>query len=150
MNGAFEYLLSTTTSTYLTGGEVIRSAPERAPQFGTVTGADLPAPAGYLKIDDIVEDSERIPRRAALLAAARQRLAQANGDQLSPLARARLERGLTQRALADMIGTSQPHVARLEAGGEDLRLSTITKLANALGLPVPQVAEILAATNRHG
>lgn len=41
--------------------------------------------------------------------------------------------GLSQTEVAARMGTSQSAVARLEAGGSDLRLSTLERYAQALG-----------------
>ena len=46
----------------------------------------------------------------------------------------REELGLTQQVVASRMGTSQPVVARLEAGGRDPRLSTVERYAAALGV----------------
>jgi transcriptional regulator with XRE-family HTH domain len=45
----------------------------------------------------------------------------------------RKSRGLTQRALADLAGTSQQQVQRIEAGIQGVRLELATRIANALG-----------------
>lgn len=49
------------------------------------------------------------------------------------LARHRRATGLSQAEVADRMGTSQPAVARLEAGAVDARLSTLHRYAAALG-----------------
>jgi transcriptional regulator with XRE-family HTH domain len=41
--------------------------------------------------------------------------------------------GHSQAELARLMGTSQPSVARIESGNADVRLSTITRYAEALG-----------------
>jgi DNA-binding XRE family transcriptional regulator len=43
----------------------------------------------------------------------------------------RLDLGITQKRLAELSGIGRPTIARLENGGET-RISTVTKLANAL------------------
>ncbi|OFW65146.1 MAG: hypothetical protein A2135_03270 [Actinobacteria bacterium RBG_16_67_15] len=60
--------------------------------------------------------------------------------------RVRLERerrGMTQAELAERMGTTQPAVARLEAGGVNPGLDTLRRVADALGLEL--VIEFRAA-----
>lgn len=66
---------------------------------------------------------EMAVRRAAL---ARQEL-------LAELVERRRAAGLSQAEVAERMGTSQPAVARLEAGGVDARLSTLERYAAAVG-----------------
>lgn len=47
---------------------------------------------------------------------------------------ARERLGMTQRELATLIGSTQPAVARLEAGGVSPSLATLRRIASALGL----------------
>ena len=49
------------------------------------------------------------------------------------LIRLRLARGFTQEDLARLLNTKQESIARLEGGGSLPSLSTMKKLANALG-----------------
>lgn len=46
--------------------------------------------------------------------------------------RLRMQRGLTQAQLAEMIGTHQPSIARLENGSSKPNLSFLQKVASAL------------------
>jgi transcriptional regulator with XRE-family HTH domain len=46
----------------------------------------------------------------------------------------RERRGLTQEQLAEKSGVGRSHLARLETGKQDPTLSTIEKLAKALGV----------------
>jgi len=46
----------------------------------------------------------------------------------------RVDRGLSQTEVAARMGTSQSAVARLEAGSTDVRLSTLLRYAEAIGL----------------
>lgn len=55
---------------------------------------------------------------------------------LSELAERRRELGLSQTEVAARMGTSQSTVARLEAGGGDVRLSSLERYAEALGSAV--------------
>jgi len=45
----------------------------------------------------------------------------------------RLKAGLTQTELARRIGTKQPYVSAVEAGGQSLTIATLIKLAKATG-----------------
>lgn len=45
----------------------------------------------------------------------------------------REERGLSQRELAEKIGSTQPAIARLEAGGVAPSIQTLERIAAALG-----------------
>ncbi|MFZ0529561.1 MAG: UDP-N-acetylglucosamine 1-carboxyvinyltransferase [Propionicimonas sp.] len=49
---------------------------------------------------------------------------------------ARKQRGFTQQELADVLGTSQSAVHRIESGGQNLSLEMINRIANALGSPL--------------
>ena len=51
----------------------------------------------------------------------------------SILTQARLNAGLTQRQLAERVGTSQPAIARLEAGLVSPTLDTVKRVAAAAG-----------------
>jgi transcriptional regulator with XRE-family HTH domain len=54
-------------------------------------------------------------------------------DIVERLALRRREAGLSQTEVAARMHTSQSAVARLEAGGADVRLSTLQRYADALG-----------------
>ena len=61
------------------------------------------------------------------------RLAMTVGQQIFD---ARTAAGLSQRALAKRMGTSQAAIDRLESGGTAATLTTLQKVASALGLVV--------------
>ena len=46
----------------------------------------------------------------------------------------RVRKGLSQRALADVLGVKQPYVARLESGEHNPELPTLVKLSRLLGI----------------
>lgn len=52
------------------------------------------------------------------------------------VARLRMKLGLTQTQLAEMVGTKQPSIARLESGEGSPSLSFLEKVAEALGAEV--------------
>ncbi len=54
----------------------------------------------------------------------------------------REERGLSQRALADLVGVTQPVIARIESGkARNLELKTVVRIAAALGARVKILLE---------
>jgi transcriptional regulator with XRE-family HTH domain len=53
----------------------------------------------------------------------------------------RAKRGLSQRDLADESGVSREYIARIELGQHDPTLSTLEKLAKALGVKVGGLLE---------
>ena len=60
----------------------------------------------------------------------------AAAEELEPayqVARLRILRGLSQRQLAEMVGTKQPSIARLESGKVEPRLSFLRRVVEALG-----------------
>ena len=62
-------------------------------------------------------------------------LAGTDGRELAAaLKNARKAKGLVQMELAGKIGTTKSAISRLEHGSGDIRLSTLRKLAAALGL----------------
>jgi transcriptional regulator with XRE-family HTH domain len=48
------------------------------------------------------------------------------------VAEQRQARGLSQRELAELVGTTQSAIARLESGGRPPRIDTLLRIANAL------------------
>ena len=57
-------------------------------------------------------------------------------EELEPayqVARLRIQRGLTQEELANLVGTKQPSIARLESGKEKPNLSFLERVVKALG-----------------
>ena len=58
------------------------------------------------------------------------------GEVVGRLTARRQAQGLSQTEVAARMGTSQSAVARLEAGGGDLRLSTLQRYAAALDAEV--------------
>jgi transcriptional regulator with XRE-family HTH domain len=48
------------------------------------------------------------------------------------VAERRQERGLSQRELAEIVGTTQSAIARLERGGRPPRIDTLLRIADAL------------------
>lgn len=103
-----------------------------------------PQPAAFRSIEDRAAELEHNPKRAAALAKARQRLAKTVHPD-APLAALRMSRGLSQRALAERLGTSQSRLSRIEAGLDDPRLSTVRKLADALVVDINTIEQAILA-----
>lgn len=67
--------------------------------------------------------------------------AESGGQLVARLARRRAASGLSQADVARSIQTSQPAVARLESGQTDVRLSTLSRYAQALNVSLDFVEE---------
>ena len=59
-------------------------------------------------------------------------------------ARLRIQRGLTQAQLAELVGTRQPSIARLENGNSFPSLSFLKRIADALDAYSPEDVQTLA------
>lgn len=80
-------------------------------------------------LDEMIEEStRRNPDFPSLMEEAHQRRAL-----LNKLAAVRISARISQQAVAKRIKTSQPAIARLEAGDVDPRLSTLQRYAASLG-----------------
>lgn len=102
------------------------------------------ARANCTDIDDLVEGYEQDPEARKLLQEARQWLAGADAERGKPMRALRLRAGLSQANVAERIGTSQSHYARIENGkGGSVHLSTAMRIADVLQVSLPQVAELL-------
>ena len=55
---------------------------------------------------------------------------------ISLLTAARIEKGISQQALASMIGTQRSNICRIESGAQNISLDTFIKIADALGKDV--------------
>jgi transcriptional regulator with XRE-family HTH domain len=66
------------------------------------------------------------------------------------LRRLRQEQGLTRYRLAKLSGLSKEGVCNLEEPGADPKLSTLVKLAAALGVPVCDLLSCREAAGRSG
>lgn len=52
----------------------------------------------------------------------------------SPIAAARIDKGMTQKQLADALGVGQSIIARWETGGRVPKMQTLQRIAAALGV----------------
>ena len=113
--------------------------------------AEFPVPAkplslpGAIDIDDLVAEFERSDEAAEAIAKGRQWVAKSfYSSQPSSIALLRLQKGWSQAELAKRASTSQSYIARLELGNVDPQVSTVKKLAKALGVPVTAVVESIS------
>ena len=60
---------------------------------------------------------------------------------ISALTSARMEKGISQQALADAVGTQKSNICRIESGGQNISLDMLLKITNALGLDVNMILE---------
>ena len=89
----------------------------------------MPEPESFDIVLDMAADAR--PRRRSVFPGF-----DAIGSDRPPIIEALVARrrasGLSQAAVAERMGTSQPAVARLESGGSDIRLSTLGRYAEAI------------------
>lgn len=107
-------------------------------------------PPGYATIGDVLAKASLDPTVAVGLATARKLLAQEIDLDVPTFRSLRLSRGLSQTELAQRLGTSQSHVARIERGTENLSLSTLRKLAATLEVDMNTLNEALLKQERVG
>ena len=110
-------------------------------EFSAVDSHSLPE--DFIEIDEFVSEQEKDPQFENALKQSRRLIADKIYPEPETISKLRLERGLSQKQLADLIGSSQPHIARIESGREDIRLSTVKKLSEALDLSVSEVIDAL-------
>ena len=97
-----------------------------------------------MRVDDLVAIWEQNPERQSALANARQWVADTfysdGGDTVRTL---RLRKGWSQARLAEALGTSQSHVARIERGRENLAIKTCRRLCEALEITLDGLDQAL-------
>lgn len=79
---------------------------------------------------------------AGKLANARKGFGKIVGDTKITIKSLRRNAGLSQADLAKVLGTSQPHIARIESRPEAMMLGTGIKLARALGVDISVIAAL--------
>ena len=100
-------------------------------------------PHDAVDIDDLLAELETTPNGASAIADGRKWVAENFYSGSASLAALRLQRGWPQAELARQVGTSQSYIGRLEKNAIDPQLSTVRKIAHALGVPVAAVDEAL-------
>lgn len=110
-----------------------------------VPGALTNIDAEFDDIDDVVAIHERNELRREHIESARRQIAEHFPQEIRGIAGLRMRMGWSQQRLADEIGTSQPHIARIEAG-RDILLDTARRLASALRVTLLDIDAAIRAT----
>ncbi|MGY0561670.1 helix-turn-helix domain-containing protein [Luteimonas sp. A277] len=104
-------------------------------KFGDYVTTEASTPVRHTAIGDLVAKWEETPDRRAAIARARAWVADAfHADEGETLRTLRMKKGFSQQQLAVLVGTSQPHIARIEGGADNLAIDTCRRLSHALGV----------------
>ncbi|MEJ5207461.1 helix-turn-helix transcriptional regulator [Denitratimonas sp. CY0512] len=104
-------------------------------RIGEFLAAPVQVPVRHRAVGDLVARWEASGDRRAAIARARQWVAGVfHTDEGVTLRTLRMNKGMSQKKLADLIGTSQPHIARIEGGADNLSIDTCRRLAQALDI----------------
>ena len=102
-------------------------------EFNGGRALEAPLPQGYASISELTKRFEREPKKKSAIAKARGWLADYSNE--GPTLRTlRLKKGLSQASLGEQVGMTQAHIARLESGRCDAQITTVVRLASALGV----------------
>ena len=113
--------------------------------FDFTPPAPLPPP-DCISIEELLAPFERDPNGRALLEEATRKVGEKlyAGKEHNPIVKLRLRKGWSQARLAQAIGSTQSHVARVESRERDIHISTIEKLAYALdAVPKELAADVM-------
>lgn len=129
----------TGTSVVIEKPESPRSAPANVVWMKFSVADPRPLPDGFRSIDELIAEHERDAEGRAALAEARKFVAATfYSDDQPRLAAYRLAKGWSQKRLAEEVGTSQSHIARIELGQSDPQISTVRRLCEVLGITIEQ------------
>jgi DNA-binding XRE family transcriptional regulator len=109
---------------------------------------DVPVPRDFQDLDEVISQEEKDETKRHFLEKARVALSAREPERIVGLAALRLRKGWSQKRLADEVGTSQPHIARLEGGDEDILMSTARRLAAALGTSIEEIDAALQSRGK--
>jgi ribosome-binding protein aMBF1 (putative translation factor) len=141
---------STTDSISQVSSDLVTTstAPPAAPAlylaWVNVPSQPSPIESEFQDIDDVVKSDEQDSVRRQHLENARKKIAERLRGETAGIAALRLQKGWSQQRLAKEIGTSQPHIARIESG-QDMLLDTARRLANALSVSLQEIDEAARA-----
>lgn len=140
----FSKNIQSTANSIPTAGNVRNVATSKRPVITFLISANqAKEKQGASSIDDFADLlSKEVDGFSDALVRARKNISRTINDGRITLRSLRMNRGLSQSQLAAMIGTSQPHVARLEARPEAMMIGTATKLSKALGVDINTIAAL--------
>jgi ribosome-binding protein aMBF1 (putative translation factor) len=112
--------------------------------FAQYAEAEVPTPKNHTTIEDLVSTWDADPKRRDALIEARRWLAtRSSEDGAQTIRTLRLKKGWSQARLASELGTSQPHIARIERGTENVTIDTCRRLSAALEIDMNNVDQAL-------
>jgi ribosome-binding protein aMBF1 (putative translation factor) len=108
------------------------------------TQPEVETPAKHTAIGDLVAEWNQDETRRAAMEEARRWAAQTlHGHEGDTVRTLRLRKGWSQTQLAEVLGTSQSHVARIERGTENISIDTCRRLSVALDVDMNTLDEAL-------
>lgn len=111
--------------------------------INVVLGTDTHEKTALVTFSDLEQQLKAIDGFTDHLTEANKEIASTFLDDIHDLRKLRLSKGLSQSELAILIGTSQPHLNKIENGRTDPKLSTIVKLATVLQVAEQDVIEAI-------
>lgn len=139
--------ITTTPTAKVSSGSASGKTGSKALNFFMCVSNAPPVPAQATDIDSFIASlCTEDPRLAATLEEGHRWVAKKFYAASNSLQKLRLEAGLSQAALATRMGTSQPYIAKLEAGKIDAGMSKVALLADVLGQPREKVFKMLLDT----
>lgn len=94
-------------------------------------------------IDDLVASFSKDAEAVEAISEGRKWVADQYYQGQETLKALRIQKGLSQKQLADLMSSQQSHVSRLEKGTEDVRLSTMIKLAEVLNENLDAIVRVM-------
>ena len=107
-------------------------------------------PDEFVDLDDISEEYAKEEATRDSMKRASQAIADAfYGDEGRTLRYVRLKLGLSQKQVAEKLGTAQPYYSRIENGpGTNMQFLTAVRLAELFGCDMNSISEILHQTQK--
>lgn len=104
----------------------------------------IETPAHHKTIDQLVDKWSKDEKRREAMEQARRWVADKfHGEDGDTVRTLRLKKGWSQAQLAAELSTSQPHIARIERGTENLAIETCRKLCSVLDIDMNTLDKVL-------